>query len=752
MGQMANRIKNFASSHIYIFILLALSFVFFHSIISSVKVMDNIHYINDVSFYSYNMKESLKENSLPLWTPYYYSGRPIFAQPEYHFIDLNFLLILLTGNIYLSMNLSVIFYLFIAGLGMYFLVFYLSQNKYSAAISAIAYMFNGYVHTFVMTGNIMILEGYSLIPFIFLFTVKALKEKEFIINSVIAGIFLALLIFSGGVIFLPFIFLLIAGYSAFYALSSKILKRILKLAIAGLLICAVFFGLSAIKLLPGIEFMNLSNRGAGIPYSEFRGAPISMNNFAFTFITNAFFRADSISAAVGILGFILLLFSLRRFKDKIVLFSASMILLSLFMSSESFLTKILFNIPIINQTRHIERSIFLFAFAASILAGLGFMQLRLFLEGKKLGEKAAFWLVFLILLSELFLLQKMPQPINVVKPNEIPILNYMGKDKDAFRTMNLALSTLIGASGYNYYSQLGISEIKGGSGIWFNDYLNYLAVAQNSPAKFWGILNNKYVVSNKNESIGGLSYVGDFKDCNRCPLWEAWGPYLYKNEQYLPRYYVVPNSILVLGETSSARQLVYGLMLDNFEPNNTVIISGTRINDYSAEFLERFNAVVLAAGSVDQNSIGKLKEYASLGGIVIPDILSNKNSISADEIKNMFGKMKGEYAKADIKRYSNNRAVISLDGKVGWLVASERFSGFPGWTAKISGNNAEIFNADAIISAVYLNGENGELIFEYEPEPYKKGKFISLISLVAVLGYFGFCKWKLSKKETDKAN
>ena len=57
---------------IYISILLVLTIIFLHSIIGSSKVMDNIHYINDVTFVSYNIKKALLEhNSLPLWTPYF---------------------------------------------------------------------------------------------------------------------------------------------------------------------------------------------------------------------------------------------------------------------------------------------------------------------------------------------------------------------------------------------------------------------------------------------------------------------------------------------------------------------------------------------------------------------------------------------------------------------------------------------------------------------------------------------------------
>ena len=249
MNQAIKKIKNFASSYWYILLLLILPFFFFHNIISSTRIMNNIHYINDVTFYSYNMKESLKRNELPLWTPYYYSGRPLFAQPEYYFIDFNLLLILLTGNIYLAMNSSVIIHFFLSGLGMYLLVDYLSENKMAAFISALIYMFNGFVHTFIVPGNIMILEGYSLIPFIFLFTIKALKGKDFVFNSIISGIFVAFQIFVGGVIFLPYLFVLVAVYSIFYLIDGKFSNKILKLLVVGLIIGLVCFCISAVKLL-----------------------------------------------------------------------------------------------------------------------------------------------------------------------------------------------------------------------------------------------------------------------------------------------------------------------------------------------------------------------------------------------------------------------------------------------------------------------------------------------------------------------
>ncbi len=748
--EIANKAKALAKEHYYIAILLLLSLLFFHSILSTTKILTNVHYINDVTFYSYNMKKALSENSLPLWTPYYYSGRPLFAQPEYYFIDLNFLLILLTGNIYLAMNFSVIIHLFLAGLGMYLLVHYLSQNKAASFISALIFMFNGFMHVFILRGNIMILEGYSLMPFILLFTIKALKQKNFVVNSVLAGLFVALIIFVGGVIFLPYIFLLIAAYSIIYLIDKNFSGKLLKLAIVGIIILAVGFGISAIKLLPGLEFMKLSNRGLGVPYQEYLGEPVKIKDFVFSFVTNEFGNG-SISAAVGLSGLLLVLFGLYRYKNRVVLFSALVVLMSFFLSTESFISKFLYDVPFFNQTRHIERAVVLFAFAAPILAGFGFLNLQSLIEKfQKIGKRTLFIVIVFLLLFELVILQALPQSVKVIEPKEIPILSHMEEYISLFRTINLGLSTFIGATGYNYYSQLGISEIKGGSGIWFNDYLTYLSVAQNSPAKLWGVLNNKYVVIDKKTDIRGLKLIDIFEPCRECTIWEAFGPYLYENELFLPRYYTVPNGILVVGNNELVQQLIYGLMLQNWNPNSTVLIRGTKINDYGLDFLKKFKIIFLVRDSVNDNSLPILREYAAQGGIIVPDILKGQNSMSANDMEAIFNKTTGNYTEINSTYYSNNKVVLGLNSEKGWLVASERFAHFPGWKAALNNNQIEMFKADNIITAVYLDGQAGELKFEYKPRAYRIGKIISLFSVIVLIGYFGYILYSRKSNKGDQ--
>ena len=752
MKHLTTKVGNLFKEHFYVFILLFLSLIFFHNIISTTKVMNNLHYISDVTFYSYNVKEALKYGTLPLWTPYYYSGRPLFAQPEYYFIDLNLFLIILTGNIFLAMNFSVIAYLFIAGLGMYFLVFYLTGKKTASFISALIYMFNGFVHTFVVPGNIMILEGYSLIPLIFLFTVKALKSKQYILNSVIAGLFVALQIFVGGVIFLPYLFLLIVIYSIIYLIDKNIAQRATKLFLVGIMIAAVGFGVSAVKLLPGIEFINLSNRGVGIPYQEYLGEPIKATNFGFAFISNIFFKPEHISTAVGIAGFLLLILGLSKIKNRIMLFSLIIIILSLLLSHESFLTRLFFKVPIFNQVRHVERSIFMFAFASSILAGSGYTALETLNERhKKINSKFLFSAVMLLIFAELFLLQKFPQSTGLAEPSKIPVLDYISKDNSKFRVINLVLNEVIGASGYNYYSQLGIDDLKGGGGIWFNDYINYLAVAQYAPAKFWGILNAKYIIHDKNISLDGITYVSKFREClENCQVGNAFGPYLYKNEKFLPRYYLVQNSILVVGDDSEAKKLIYALMLQDFNPANTVIVQGTKINDYDADFLSKFDYIILGKNSIDDASTSKLRQYISQGGHLLPDILNGQTSLSNEDIAMIFNNIKGYYKEVSRDQYSTNKIALNLNGEKGWLVASERFAYFQGWSAKIDEKNVEIFQADNVISTIFLDGDKGKLVFEYKPNSYKKGKLISTITVIIIIIYFSYIIYNRKFKTGDK--
>jgi len=728
---------------IFIIIIFLLSIVFLHNIISTTKIMDNIHHINDVSFISQNLKESLFEyGQLHLWTPYYYSGQPLYAQPEYYFLDFNFLYLLLFRNIFIAMNLATLSYFFLSGLGMYFLFLTFKDNKKGAFIASLIYMFNGYIHSFVIIGNLNVLASYSLIPFTFMFFVKALKSKDPIKNSIYTGIFIALQIFAGGALFLSYEIVLLGLYALFFIIGKNFQNKIIKLVIVGLLVILVTAGFSAIKLLPGAEFLELSNRGSGISYDQYLGEPIKLSNFIYLFITNLF-QKSGITAYIGIVGSLLLIFSLYNYKKKYVLFSFVLIIVSVLMAVEGPIASFFFKIPVFNQLRHIERAILLGAFASSILAGSGYIifaeKLKKLLKFNK--EAIVFSIIALLILFELLFVQAFPQSFDIKDPADIPVNEFISQDKGTFRTINMGLSTLVGASGYNYLSQLGIGVIKGGSGIWFNDYLTYLSIAeQTTQARLWGLLNNKYVISKERLNIPGLKFIDEFETDEKCIVCEAYGPYLYENLEFIPRAFFVDNAILVIG--GRTEQIIYSVIIDNFDPKKAVIIEGREsASQYSLEELGKYNVIMLSE-NIGGEDVNILRSYVNGGGILMPDVLNGETSITPDNIESLFNNFDTTFEEVEILEYENNKAVYDVKGKKGFLVLSERFSNFPGWQA----DGKEILKANAITTSVFVDNDE-KITFKYKPRSFRNGLIISSLTLILIVIYFVYARFKGDKNK-----
>ena len=109
-------------------------------------------------------------------------------------------------------------------------------------------------------------------------------------------------------------------------------------------------------------------------------------------------------------------------------------------------------------------------------------------------------------------------------------------------------------------------------------------------------------------------------------------------------------------------------------------------------------------------------------------------------------KSEKNYEEIEIRQVSVNEYAVELNGEKGWLVLSEKFSSFPGWKAAINGEELKMHKADNVITAVYLNGEQGKLTFKYYPESFRKGKFITISTVLVLLIYIAYIfyrkKWQ----------
>jgi len=263
-------------------------------------------------------------------------------------------------------------------------------------------------------------------------------------------------------------------------------------------------------------------------------------------------------------------------------------------------------------------------------------------------------------------------------------------------------------------------------------------------------LNAKYIVSDTKLEASNMTLVKKFSECKECAVGNAFGPYLYKNDLFLPRYYMVQKGILVVGDASLVKEVVYSIMLQDWDPKSAVLIEGTKINDYDLDFLKEFSVILLVKDSVDQNSIEKLRGFSSQGGVIVPDILNGQNSVSNEDISLILKKTTTGYKEINIDEYSNNKVVLDLNEERGWLVASERFAHFPGWAASINGKDIKMLKADNAISALHLNGEKGKLVFDYKPNSYRKGRLISLLAFTIIIIYFSYFVYKKMHKSGDK--
>ena len=741
--------KGLVKKHSYVLILLLITVIFFSGILSSSKILNNIHYINDMTFQSENMRGYLHESAgFPLWTPYFYSGQPFMAIPEHYLFDLNFFYILLFKNIFFSMNFAVISYFFLAGLGMYLLVYEIIKKQNIAFISSIIFMFNGLMHGFILHGHLNILESYALMPFVFFFTYRALHSKSWLNNSIIAGLFFSMMIYAGGIIFFLYTGLIIGLYIVWNLIGNNFKKRLVKTILISVVLGILLFGLSALKLLPVLEFTKMSSRGVGVNYKEFLGEPIKLDNL-FGHLINLFSNSG-FSGAIGISSLILLLFGLLSFRKKIVIFSVLLIILSILLAAGTFVSKFFYQLPGFGQMRHIERALVMFVFASPLIAAYGFNNLVNIIKKfkKNIKEGFIFSIVITILVIELILLQGFPESIEFTKPHDIPIVEEVSKDTSKFRIATYALSDPIGASGYNYYTQFGIPTIKGGGGIWVNEYAQYLAIAQQvAPSKMFGILNGKYVISNNEIVDSGLSLKNKFQDFEKCLIGDVCGPYLYENNEVIPRTFVVDNAVLIIGNDQDKTDFSYNLIIENLNPLSTVLVQDKNsVNDYDVNELMKFKSIILLKDSITQKDIPKLQEYADNNGKVLPNILEGENSLSQTSLLDAF-KSDFNYKELEIKEISVNEYSIDLDGEKGWLVLSERFAHFPGWKATINGKGLKLYKADNVISAVFLEGEKGSLVFKYYPDSFRKGKIITLLTVLILIIYLVYLAYSKTKNK-----
>ena len=749
--------------------------VYFFLIILFFSLFINYHYVefgkirkSDMLILEYYTFPYVKDTILrfgefPGWINSHLGGMPLYANGESTVFYWNILLFLLlpisTENLLI---ISMIISSFLAGAFMYMLMMHLTEDRLSALVSSFVFMANG---AFITWSNAWPSRSQAIIwvPLVFLYLHKAFFGKEWIKYAILTGLVLGVSFHSGGLVGFVFSLLLLPAFYLFYAIGKNPKKRLVKLSLIFLIVGAIIGGLAAVKILPMVEFSKVSSKEGGFAYEQFIGQHIQISSLGdlskiIKVAVGEQLNAEGIAPAkIGWIALALVLLSFFRWRKRTVLFFILFMVFIILIATGSYLNYPLWKlIPGFSKLHHVQRSLFLLTFAWAVLAGFGVGVVREGLLKAKFKQKTVTLIVGLVL--GLIMVEIGLPKLAFVDENKIidfqkqtkdnQLMQYLSSQEGIFRIHNIN-TRMIGGVTTTYASHLGLEILYTTSAIWIPEYFNeYLGIASQAPAKFWGMLNTKYVYSDKEINVSGLSFVRKFEECEMCFEDKASetgidGPYLYINEKYLPRAYIAKNGLLVLGNEQTTENLMYGLMLlDSFNPADTVIIPKGEIEDYT--FLKKFKAIFLTAGSVDDTIVPLLQRYVQEGGRLFPDIFAGELEVSAGEIEGFlkgFDKKYYDVNEAEILKYSPNQRIIRTEDKEGFLVLAEKFYLFEGWKAYGDKGRLPLLRANGVNSVIALDGAS-TIDVKYRPKSFRIGAGISGLTLAAVL----LLLWKIRKK------
>ena len=343
--------------------------------------------------------QSLKNDQLPWWNPYNFSGNPQLANFQTAvFYPLNFMFFLLPFN--LAWTIFIFLEPLLAGFFTYLFVKEWGLKKLAAIFSGVAFAFSSYFTVWIEYGNI----GHAILwlPLVLYLTERLLKSFT-LRKTALLALVLSLSILAGYIQGTIYLFGTVFAYFLYRFFQVK--KREISQFFLFLAALVAPLLLSLFQLLPSFELFKLSARGAYPKEELFR--LLSPLYYAVTTFVPDFFGHPATRnlwfwgtyiERVSYFGVIPLLLAILAFfgkREKPFWFFAALAVFSYLMSLDILPTRFILglNPPIISTTVP-TRILSLFCFSGAILAGMG---LNSWLEEKGFKRVAKVALAFILI-------------------------------------------------------------------------------------------------------------------------------------------------------------------------------------------------------------------------------------------------------------------------------------------------------------------------------------------------------------------
>jgi hypothetical protein len=681
------------------------------------------------------IKGQLLSGSIPLWNPYYYSGHPFIANPQ-TFVFYPATLLFAALPLAWAFNIDTLLHVYLAAMGMYCFVFVITESKRAGLASAVVYSLGGYFMDNIFAGHLTMIHTAALLPWIFYFFEKGYKTER-IRFFLIAGLVFGLQILSGEpqnnyytALFLMVYFLL----RYFLTPRSERPKPWYRQGTFLALILLVAMGISAVQILPSLEFLSLSDRAKNTyRFATFGSFP--PQNF-FTFLvpkieTPLLPMFWEFSGYLGIFSVILAGIGAGFSKHRrhvwcfmVILFIAVTIMLGSYTPIYYLYYKWL---PGISTFRIPARCLVIFVFSMALFVGFGIQHICesaitrkqyiaamvwsaiLFLwlfvgakvfqipfVSKEMVIAVAFFVIAFVILNlnrflknksitagliiaalfiELYLIYFPQIPIinqnNVLQKQPYELL--LKQDTGFYRVASVL--PLHGAD-YHYYGVNGYTTIMLDSYFWFMHETANLPMLKDTRHKLNPQLFRRDLVFSS--KVLGIKYA----------LIETGGKYemiVSENTQKItPRALLVKDAIVL----PQLEEHLLRIKRPDFDPQRQVLFES--LPNKSAQLFPK-----------------------------TAEVLPGENNVT-------------------ITRYQPNRIELTaVSDSSTYLVLSELF--YPGWYAYVDSNKVEILRADYLLRAIPLAGGRHNVVFVYRPASFITGATLTIFTLLIIGCVCLFC-------------
>ncbi|HVT01015.1 MAG TPA: YfhO family protein [Patescibacteria group bacterium] len=679
-----------------------------------------------------------RTGNFPLWNPYNFSGSPLLANYQSAAlspINLIYFIVPLVN----AWTFQIILAPLLAGIFMYLFVRSLKVSEFGSLISALAFMFCGFITTWLVYGTL----SYAILFLpLSLFAIEKYIDTKKWLYLFILSVSIPLSFFSGHFQTSIYFFLFLVSYLIYKSIVSR--KTIMPLylsTISGLL-------LSSPQLLPSIEFYFESVRSAifikteVIPWSylptliapDFFGNPVTRNDW--------FGHYAEWNMYIGFVPLFLAIYSFSK-KNRDVIFFGVASLIVLLLSFQTPLLDILIalKIPVLS-TSAASRIVVLFSFCFSVLAGFGLDRVIKDISGKRIKKIFPLLILFFLIFAGLWLVVltrsilpidkvsiafsnlRLPTIIFVITVITISLL-FILKDK---KLKFLILSALILITALDLLRFSTKWQPVGDKNQMYNDVpITSFLKGINPQDRVFGAINQEgamYYDFSIPEGYDPL-YIGRYgeligaaRDGNyHTP--ERSVVNLSKNGEYTGQIINLLGVKYIIHKVSDGQAVwafpYWTYPVDTFrqvyEDDKYIVLA----NDKTFPRAFTVNNVV-----IEGNKRNILKDLFK------KDLNLRQTAVVEEDINISNG---DSSASATITSYTPNKIVVDVEAKKkSLLVLSDPY--YPGWKAVVNGKPSKIYRTDYALRGVIIPEGKSSIAFTYDPESFKIGLAIGFIGLI----------------------